>query len=131
MTYSLSFLPEVANDAITGYDWYEDRSTGLGNDFLRLFYANANEIPRNPLLLELVESLGQVPKQYFKKLESTDDIWEVRVQSGNNAFRLLGFWDSGKFIILCHAFAKKTQEVPRKEIKLAEERKNDYFRRKG
>ena len=41
MTYSLSFLPEVANDAITGYDWYEDRSTGLGNDFLRLFYANA------------------------------------------------------------------------------------------
>jgi len=54
MTYSLSFLPEVANDAITGYDWYEDRSTGLGNDFLRLFYANANEIPRNPLLYPIV-----------------------------------------------------------------------------
>jgi hypothetical protein len=54
MTYSLSFLPEVANDAITGYDWYEDRSTGLGNDFFRLFYANANEIPRNPLLYPIV-----------------------------------------------------------------------------
>jgi hypothetical protein len=25
-------------------------------------------------VLELVESLGLVPKQYFKKLESTDDI---------------------------------------------------------
>jgi phage-related protein len=81
-------------------------------------------------VLELIESLSLIPKQYFKKLESTDDIWEVRVQSGNNAFRLLGFWDTGNFVILCHAFAKKTQEVPRKEIKLAEERKKDYFRRK-
>jgi len=36
VTYSLSFLPEVENDAIMGYDWYEDKSTGLGDDFLRL-----------------------------------------------------------------------------------------------
>jgi phage-related protein len=81
-------------------------------------------------VLQLIEDQEMVPKQYFKKLESTDDIWEVRVQSGNNAFRLLGFWDTGKFIILCHAFAKKSQEVPDKEIRVAEERKKDYFRRK-
>jgi phage-related protein len=81
-------------------------------------------------VLELIESIERVPKQYFKKLENTDGIWEVRVQSGNNAFRLLGFWDMGKFVILCHAFAKKSQEVPLKEINLAEERKRDYFRRK-
>ena len=54
MSYSLSFLPEVEHDAITGYNWYEERSDGLGNDFLRLFYANANEIPRNPLLYPVV-----------------------------------------------------------------------------
>jgi hypothetical protein len=42
-------------------------------------------------VLELLETLGLIPRQYFKKLENTDDIWEVRVQSGNNAFRLLGF----------------------------------------
>jgi phage-related protein len=82
-------------------------------------------------VLQLIEELERIPSQYFKKLESTEDIWEIRVQSGNNAFRFLGFWDTGKFIILCHAFAKKTQQVPMKDIKLAEERKNDYFRRKG
>jgi phage-related protein len=81
-------------------------------------------------VLELIESVERVPKQYFKKLENTDGIWEVRIQSGNNAFRLLGFWDTGKFVILCHAFAKKSQAVPGKEIKLAEDRKDDYFRRK-
>jgi len=81
-------------------------------------------------VLQLIEEMDRVPKQYFKKLESTDDIWEVRIQSGNNAYRLLGFWDTGKFIVLCHAFAKKTQAVPGKEIKVAEERKNDYFIRR-
>ena len=39
-------------------------------------------------VLELVESLDIVPRKFFKKLESTDDIWEVRVQLGNNIFRL-------------------------------------------
>ena len=81
-------------------------------------------------VLQLVEEIERVPKQYLKKLEATDDVWEVRIQSGNNAYRLLGFWDTGKFIILCHAFAKKTQATPLKEIKMAENRKKDYFARK-
>jgi toxin ParE1/3/4 len=50
MTYTLRFLPAVEEDAIGGYAWYESKSPGLGEDFLRLFYACANEIPRNPLL---------------------------------------------------------------------------------
>jgi len=51
-----------------------------------------------------------VPKQYFKNLEGTQDIWEVRADLGNDAFRLLGFWDQGRLIILTNAFAKKTQK---------------------
>ncbi len=58
-------------------------------------------------VLELVESLAIIPKQYFKKLESTDEIWEVRVQSGGNAFRLLGFWDSGNFVVFMPWIRKK------------------------
>lgn len=81
-------------------------------------------------VLNLIEELDRIPKQYFKKLENTEDIWEVRIQSGNNAFRLLGFWDTGKFVVLCHAFSKKTQQIPTGDIELAEERKKDYFKRK-
>ncbi|MGA3118427.1 MAG: hypothetical protein ABSF90_28870 [Syntrophobacteraceae bacterium] len=50
MTYGLRFLPEVENDALAGYAWYEDKSPGLGDEFLRSFYACANEILRNPLI---------------------------------------------------------------------------------
>jgi hypothetical protein len=48
MTYTLRFLPEVEDDAISGYSWYETKSPGLGEDFLRMFYACAGDIPRNP-----------------------------------------------------------------------------------
>jgi phage-related protein len=80
--------------------------------------------------LKLIEELETVPKQYFKKLTNTDDIWEVRVQLSGNIFRLLGFVEEEKLIILNHAFQKKTQKTPVKEIKLSEKRKKEYQDRK-
>lgn len=50
MTYTLRFLPEVEEDVIGGYVWYEAKLSGLGEEFLRVFYACAGEISRNPLL---------------------------------------------------------------------------------
>ena len=81
-------------------------------------------------VLDIVEQLDIVPKKFFKKLEATDDIWEVRVQHGNNIFRLLGFFDINDLVVLNHAFTKKTQKIPHKEIKIAEQRKKDYFSRR-
>lgn len=54
MTYDLHFLPEVEEDAISGYSWYEGKARGLGEDFLRVFYTCVNEITRNPLLCQKV-----------------------------------------------------------------------------
>jgi hypothetical protein len=34
MIYSLLFLPEVEEDIIAGYVWYEGKSPGLGEEFL-------------------------------------------------------------------------------------------------
>jgi len=81
-------------------------------------------------VLQLVEDLDTIPRQYFKKLTNTDEIWETRVQVGRNTFRLLGFFDGSKLVILNHAFAKKSQKIPKSEITIAEQRKRDYFRRK-
>ena len=44
----LSFLPEVKNDTLNAYLWYEEKSKGLGEDFLRIFYTGAAEIARTP-----------------------------------------------------------------------------------
>ncbi len=80
--------------------------------------------------MQLIEEIELVPVQYFKKLVNTDDIWEVRVQVGNNIFRILGFLDDERLVVLNHAFQKKTQKTPKKEIKIAEKRKKDYLSRR-
>lgn len=56
MTYTLRFLPDVEEDAIGGYAWYEAKSPGLGEEFLRLFYACSSEIRWNPLFYPKVYS---------------------------------------------------------------------------
>ena len=81
-------------------------------------------------VLDLIEQIDIVPSKFFKKLQNTDDIWEVRVQYRNNIFRILGFFDGNDLIILNHAFTKKTQKIPKKEIATAEKRKKHYFDRK-
>ena len=81
-------------------------------------------------MLDIIEQLDIVPRKFFKKLQSTDDIWEVRVQQGNSIFRILGFLDGKNLVILNHGFTKKSQKIPKKEIATAEKRKRDYYNRK-
>ena len=91
---------------------------------------NAKQAQKVLWVLRAVQELPQVPKQYFKKLEGTDDLWEVQAEFGGDAFRSLGFWDAGRLIILTNGFAKKTKKTPEREIALAEQRKRDYLSRR-
>lgn len=83
-------------------------------------------------VMQLIEEMHErVPKQYFKKLTNTDDIWEIRVQVGSDIFRVLGFFFKNHGFIATNGFQKKTAKTPSAEIKLAEKRKADYLKRKG
>jgi phage-related protein len=90
---------------------------------------SAKQAQKVTWVLQLIEELDVIPSTYLKKLVNTDYIWEVRVQVGNNIFRLLGFFDGDNLVVLNHGFQKKTQKTPSKEIKLAEQRRKDYLRR--
>ena len=81
-------------------------------------------------VLRLIQEINPVPTQYLKKLVNTDDIWEVRIQVGNDTFRLLGFFVENNHMILTNGFVKKTQKTPPQEIKLAKQRKQDYLNRR-
>ncbi len=80
-------------------------------------------------VLQIIEELESVPRQYFKKLVDSEGIWEVRIQFGSDIFRLLGFFENGSLLILTNGFAKKTQKTPPQEIALAIRRKNEYLAR--
>ncbi len=82
-------------------------------------------------VLRLIEEMHIVPVCYFKKLVDTEDLWEVRIRVGKIAFRVFGFFDGPQTFVLDHAIRKKTRKTPRSAIAIAEERRRDYFGRKG
>ena len=88
-----------------------------------------SQVTKITWVLKLIRETEYISAKYFKKLVNSDDIWEVRVSVGKNIFRLLGFFQNPKLIILTNSFQKKTQKIPRKEIKLAEKRKKDFLSR--
>lgn len=81
-------------------------------------------------VLDLVRYEKQVPKKFFKYLESTDGIYEVRVVTTFKSVRILCFFDKGDLVILANCFVKKTQKTPGKEIKLSERLKKEYLHEK-
>jgi len=81
-------------------------------------------------VLDLVRYEKQVPIKFFKFLESTDGIYEIRIITTFKNIRILCFFDEGQLVVLTNCFLKKTQKTPRKEIKLAERLKNEYLTEK-
>lgn len=81
-------------------------------------------------VLDLVRFERQIPIKFFKKLESTNGIYEVRVITSSKSIRILCFQDEGTLVVLTNAFVKKSQKTPKNEIKLAENLKNEYLKQK-
>ena len=78
-------------------------------------------------VLDLVRYEKQVPIKFFKFLESTEGIYEIRIITTFKSIRILCFFDEGQLVVLTNCFIKKTQKTPRKEIKLAGRLKNEYL----
>jgi phage-related protein len=81
-------------------------------------------------VLTLIEDLDVVPSTYFKKLVSTEEIWECRIQLGSNAYRIFCFFDGNSVVVLTHGLIKKTQKTPHREIERAEACRRDYLQRR-
>jgi phage-related protein len=68
---------------------------------------------------------------WFKKLSSTEDLWEFRIDGPNHTYRLFAFWDSRgetETLVVCtHGLDKKTQKTPKADIAKAERIRRDYF----
>ena len=58
-------------------------------------------------------------------------IFEVRVEVGNNIFRIFSFFDKGNVIVLGNGFQKKSQKTPKSEIEKALKIKEEYFNEKA
>jgi phage-related protein len=79
-------------------------------------------------LQRLVQFNIKLGPPYAKKVEGRD-FWELRTKLGSDIYRTFYFAHTDKKFVLLHAFQKKSQKAPRKELDVAEERMSDYQRR--
>lgn len=81
--------------------------------------------------LKLIATVEKVPIKYFKHIESSTGLYEIRVEVGSNIYRVFSFFDEGQLVILINGFQKKKQKTPKKEIERAEKLKKQYFDEKS
>jgi len=77
--------------------------------------------------LKLIATVERIPVKYFKHIENSTGLYEIRVELGSNIFRVFSFFDKGQLVILINGFQKKSKKTPRKEIELAEKLKKQYY----
>lgn len=75
---------------------------------------------------DLIEDMKRVPETYLKHIENTDGLYEIRIQFASDIFRIFCFFDQGQLVVLANGFQKKTQKLPKKEIKSALKIKLEY-----
>ncbi len=76
-------------------------------------------------LLEAFGLAGGYP--HIKKLTGTN-LWEYRIL-GSDSIRILYVSMTGRTFLILHGFKKKKQKTPPKEIKIAQERLQEYILR--
>jgi phage-related protein len=74
----------------------------------------------------VIETIEKIPVEYFKHIENTEGLYEIRIQNGSDIFRVFCFFDEGKLIVVMNGFQKKTQKTPKKEIEKALKIKDEY-----
>ena len=80
--------------------------------------------------MQIIETIEHIPEIYFKHLEGSEGLYEIRVQSRGDIYRIFCFFDRDNLVIVGHGFQKKTQKTPIKEIERAEKIKNEYYAEK-
>lgn len=108
------------------------RHIKLFKNYYKEFYVEQTQTVRDKInfVLRLVETQWIIPKKFFRFLEGTDGIYEIRIESESNIYRIFCCLDEGSIVVLFHGIQKKSQKTPSKEIKRAEAIKKEYLKNK-
>ena len=84
-------------------------------------------------VIAVLENQKQVSTNYVKHITGSEGIYEIRVSSKGNQYRVLFFLEAsslvegGELIILGNGFLKKSDKDTQKAVRLAEKIKLEYF----
>ena len=101
-----------------------DRTIKLYKDYFKEFYVAQTDAVRRKInyCINVVKTVDRVPKTILKNMEDADGLYEIRIEVGNNIFRIFCCFDEGSLVI-----QKKTQKTPKQQIERAKKLMKEYF----
>lgn len=106
-----------------------NRTVIFYKQYFKEFFAAQTPQERKKIAQTLVwvQEVDRLPISILRNVEGVKGLFEIRIESGGNIFRIFCCFDKGNLIVLFNAFQKKTQKTPQKEIDKAERLMNEYF----
>ncbi len=85
-------------------------------DYFKRFYKEQTWKVQKKILwtLKVIETVDRIPEIYFKHLENTEGLYEIRVQVGNNIYRLFCFFDINNLVVVRHGVSKENSKDTRR-----------------
>ena len=104
------------------------RTAVFYKDYFEQFFVKQNNRVKKKIIwtIRLVEDVEVVPSIYLKSISGTNGIYEIRIQTGSDIFRIFCFFDKENIIMIGNGFQKKTQKTPKNEIIKAIQIKLNY-----
>jgi phage-related protein len=111
---------------------YEFYSDNRGHEPVKGFISSLDKKTRGKIL-QLIQILAEfgpaLPFPYSSQVEGK--LRELRAHYGKKLFRILYYQDSEGVFVLLHAFEKRSQKLPEREIRIGLERMIHDQRKKG
>jgi phage-related protein len=97
-------------------------------NYFETFFIQQNNRVKEKILwtIRLIEDVEVLPSIYLKRITRTDGIYEIRIQTGSDIFRIFCFFDKENLVVIGNGFQKKTQKTPKNEIIKAIQIKLNY-----
>ena len=90
------------------------RNIKLFKNYYKEFYVAQTYEVRDKInkVLKLIETQRIIPAKFFRIIEGSDGIYEIRIELGSNIYRIFCCFDEGAVVVLFHGFQKKSQKTP-------------------
>ena len=97
-------------------------------DYFEKFFVSQRQKVKDKIIwtFDLIENLQRIPEIYLKHIENTEGLYEIRVQTGSDIYRIFCFFDQGQLVVIANGFQKKSQKTSKREIELAQKIKREY-----
>ncbi len=81
-------------------------------------------------VLTLIMTVEVIPARFMRAIKGRKGLYEIRVENGNNIYRVFCCFDEGNLVILFNGFQKKTQKTPKGLLDKAELLMKEYYEQK-